>query len=726
MARPRRAPAALLSAILSVGALALPASTAGGDLSEATALGRGRDHAARLVKATRDSLVQLTSGSAPLVIGGHRYATAVFADRSLRRQAFVAVDLASGAVLDAAAFARLTAAAERAADRFSPPARDALRATRDRPVLLAYALRPVDYGPAVRAVSRAHRDVTWDGDRPVSKDAKLSEQRRLDVLTAKAGALAKARIPFVEAAEAAGAEIVATLDLVPLVYLRTDARTAERLARHPAVGQVLLPDTWDFAMNAARPTIDADLADKAGWDGTGVKLGIVEYSYVSWSHTGMTSVPRVARRVSSDGRSCLSGRGTNADSTNHMTWVTAIAASRASSLPGVANSVSIVESSANSGAGLASSDARILKAVECAVRAGATVINLSIVQNSASNYSTSNRFLDELVDVQHITVVAASGDHGPSSDAPKNPEHCRDGKVRSPASGWNVVAVGGINDRGTGGTSDDRLWWRSDGTGPAYCWGNPAPMSWDATNDRVKPELSAPAAVISTSTGHRASGTSAASPMVAAAAATVQEHDPALRYEPERVRAILVAASAVDRTPRPSGTFTTEYEGWGSLNVMWSNRIVDRGASGSNGRLDFNAITDAPTGGTEPDPSATPAPSPGSGTDPAASATCPAGLPGSQQVTFEGRAGKTIRFVVTWNSHNVGGVDSRTTDYTLTVRNPAGNAVGVSARVASNYEVVELKVDDKGGPGTYTAEITPVRWQCNPASERVGWAWVGF
>lgn len=384
-----------------------------------------------------------------------------------------------------------------------------------------------------------------------------------------------------------------------------------------------------------------------------------------------------------------------------MTWVTAIAASRAASRSGVANDVFIVESSADSGRTLYSSDPRILKAAECAVLAGATVLNLSIVQNNRSADATSNRFFDELVDAHDITVVAATGDHGPAVGAPSNPEQCTNHQVRSPASAWNVIGVGGTDDRGTAGTGDDRLWWRSDGTGPASCWGDPAGMSWDGVHDREKPELSAPAAVITTSTGHVASGTSASSPMVAGAVATLMENDPGLRYQPERVRAILVAASRFDRTPRPDGAFDTEREGWGSLNVLWANRVADQGRYGANGRRIFNA---ARTG----------------------NGACPNGVPAGQAVDFHGRDGRFIRFVITWNSHNINGTQARTTDYTLTIRNPAGQVIGVSARSASNYEVVEFDVDDRGGPGTYRAEINPVRWQCYPASERVGWAFVSF
>jgi hypothetical protein len=690
--------AVLLSVALGFGAWQ-PSPALGAEGSLDQALDKARERAARDIGVAPAKVVTLAAGSSPVRAGTRSFATGVFADASFAKQRFLAVDIATGEILDADAFAAATLAATEQADRFSPAARSELRSAAGQPVLLAFALRPVDYGPAVAGYRKAHADVTWDGDRPVSSNRTLAERRRVGLLDAKVGRLVDARKPFVDAARAEGATIVAALDLVPMVYVRADLATAERLAARPEVGQVLQPDTYELAMSSAKATIDADLADAAGFDGSGVKIGIVEYSYVNWGHTGLTNVPRTSVRVSASGTSCLGGPGTNGDSFGHMTWVTAIAASRAASRSGVANDVYVIEASANSGRALNSSDPRILKAAECAVLAGATVLNLSIVQNNRSTDATSNRFFDELVDQHGITVVAASGDHGPAVGAPSNPEHCTNHQVRSPASAWNVVAVGGTDDRGTASTADDQLWWRSDGTGPAYCWGDPPGMAWDAVQDREKPELSAPAVGISTSTGHSASGTSASSPMVAAAVATLMENDPALRYRPERVRAILVAAAAYDRTPRPGGGFDTETEGWGSLNVLWANRIADQGTDGGNGQQVF---TGRRTGNS----------------------ACPYGAPGPQTISFTGRSRRFVRFVVTWNSHNVGGAAQRTSDYTLTIRNPSGKAIGVSARNASNYEVVEFNVG--GGSGTYRAEITPVRWQCYPSAERVGWAFISF
>ena len=66
-----------------------------------------------------------------------------------------------------------------------------------------------------------------------------------------------------------------------------------------------------------------------------------------------------------------------------------------------------------------------------------------------------------------------------------------------------------------GGTSNDarRLWYRASGSEPSYCWEDPPGHTGDV-NDRVKPEIVAPAQNISTYF-YNGSGVSASTPMVA-------------------------------------------------------------------------------------------------------------------------------------------------------------------------------------------------------------------
>lgn len=45
---------------------------------------------------------------------------------------------------------------------------------------------------------------------------------------------------------------------------------------------------------------------------------------------------------------------------------------------------------------------------------------------------------------------------------------------------------------------------------------------------------------------------------------------------------------------------------------------------------------------------------------------------------------------------------------------------------SANVELGNCGREMGGITGTYTATITPVRWICNPASERLSYAWVSY
>jgi hypothetical protein len=615
-------------------------------LTEAGGLARSR--AAAELAVPPDDVVAIREADVELTLADRQYLMSTWLDPASGHQVQIAVDTLGGATFDADEMAALVARHSRKGEKFSPDARDLL-AKGDESTLLAFVLARPDYADAVKRYQDAHTGVAWDGESPAVTDPAAGEALRLGLLRAKATVLAEARAGFVAEAQQLGAKVVYAFEIVSMVYLEADRTTAETLAARADVGEVLAPGSFSLAMDVAKPAVGADITESLGLDGSFIKLGIVEYARINWAHSGLSAVPHSSMFVNTGNTGCSSGQmGGTPDTIPHMSWVTAIAASRSTTLPGIANDVTIVEASAASDDDLPNSDLRILTAAECAVLAGATVINLSLAQNDPGNFATSDRFFDELVDESHVTVVAASGDNGPAPEAPTNPDHCRDANhtVPSPARGWNVVGVGAYNDGNVRGSGDDELWWRSDNTGPAYCWGDPPAMPWDGTStDREKPELSAPGVLLQTSTGHQFSGTSGSSPVVAATVATMMENDLTLWTEPERVRAALVAGSRVDRTPKPNGQFNQDMEGWGSLSARWSNLIADQGSNGKNGRKTFNGVeTGVPS--------------------------CAYTKPGFQTQTFTGAANRFIRFVVTWNSHNLSGVDSRATDYNVSIKKP--------------------------------------------------------
>jgi hypothetical protein len=388
-----------------------------------------------------------------------------------------------------------------------------------------------------------------------------------------------------------------------------------------------------------------------------------------------------------------------------MTLVTAVAVGRgASSYPGVASKARFIEASANASTTASSSDPRILKAVECAVTAGAHVVNLSLVQNNQSAYGTAtNDYLDLLVAEHGVFVAVAAGNH----DANQSPrDQCLSGGVvPSPASAWNVLTMGGINDgqnissQATSLWSNDRLWWHTTRSEPAYCWREPPAEPGDSINDRVKPELVAPAVGVA-SAGYSGTGTSFASPLAAGTAATIIGRDGALRQEPETVKAALLAGSVAHQTVAPgSSAPSVAYQGLGTLTAKWSHLSLSR---------------DSPTG--SPDTG-----SYGFSVVEGTHGHC-AGPARVVSVPMQAHAGRRMRFAIAWNSHDDGsGLDRRWADFNVQIWR-GSTLVASSNRVASNVEWVDWTAQT----GTYTARIQAVRWGCDVDRETFGWAWSAY
>ena len=66
--------------------------------------------------------------------------------------------------------------------------------------------------------------------------------------------------------------------------------------------------------------------------------------------------------------------------------------------------------------------------------------------------------------------------------------------ILSPGTAYNVLTVGGIDDRNTAGRSDDRIWYYPGSNGSNYR--DPSGTAWNSHGDFNKPNVSAPAASV--------------------------------------------------------------------------------------------------------------------------------------------------------------------------------------------------------------------------------------
>jgi hypothetical protein len=510
---------------------------------------------------------------------------------------------------------------------------------------------------------------------------------------------------FRAAAAGLGVRDLAPMTAAPLVVARvTPAQEAALRASPLVTGVEQSEGDLSLAMTTAYPTVGGPAAYAAGYRGDGVRVAVVEYATIDFSRPTLTAVPRQRLRIARtpSGLVCRSGEPLRPDaSTSHMTRVAAIIAGRSSGAPrGIAPGATIVQVSIDMPAyDNLETAARVARAIECAITQGdADVINLSLSEPRRQGYLRT--FLDHLVRTYGVFVAVASGNAVYGT--------CPDGEPVSPATAWNVLTVGGTDDRGTARWSDDRLW--SENGRNAVCTDDLPGQAGDKDR-RLKPEISAVARNIGVAGYPLSSGTSYATPMVSGAAATLIARDPSLATTPHLVKAILIASSRLHRTPvTPGGRLSTDREGAGTLVVDWANAIV----TGRKGALqDAGGYAQRIVGST-------------------IDGDCRAG----EAVTLElpGHAGRRMRVAIAWMSHakrpTLEGAtkDRRKADLDLLVRDPSGDpvrAAGTSRakRDASNVEWLDFTA---ATDGTYTAVIRPARWDCDLVSEPVGIAWVAF
>ena len=154
--------------------------------------------------------------------------------------------------------------------------------------------------------------------------------------------------------------------------------------------------------------------------------------------------------------------------------------------------------------------------------------------------------------------------------------------IVSPGTGYNVLTVGGIDDRGTGEPQR-----RPD---LVRARARTAATYRDRTGRRLErarrlqqAERVGAGGAVRTANGLGASGTSVATPIVAGIAAQLLARAQSLALRPEGTRA-LIMAGAINRVPMPDGSRNADHEGIGTASAMWANRILNAG-DGTLGRL---------------------------------------------------------------------------------------------------------------------------------------------
>ena len=564
--------------------------------------------------------------------------------------------LGSVEVLDEAVAARIAALStlERKADA---PLVAAVREARTGRMLRVAVWLDADPTDAEAAVEAAHPEVQWLGGRPLPTTLEQARAIRAELWEARRATYASAAATLEADVVANGGTVAYVSTSAPLVFVDIPSTGVEAGLDHE--GRTF--------MSSAGPAVGADGTGGSGDQGNGVRVAVVEYHNVS--NTGDLAGQVPVRR---------STTGTVVTHI-HPTWVAGAIASLSSTWRGVAPGADIVSSSTGGYTPGLSTDRAIIAATDWAVSPSggdADIVNASFGQDTATGAEEARRYFDSVGWEDNRLVVASSGNFATFGNW----------NVVSPATGYNVLTVGGTNDRGTAGTGDDVLWYGSNGAN----YRDPAGTAWNPHGDYNKPNLSAPAVSVRTANGAIGDGTSISSPIVAGIGAQMVARAPTLATWPEATRALLLAG-AHRRTPLPTGGFSADHEGVGSASALWSNRVLDNGPWGG---WTFGSMA------------------------------------AGQTVTqsFPVVAGQKVRVALAWSSHtsgtsNTGKTDVRDSewlgaDLDLLVRQPSGATAG-SFTWDNSYEAVDVTATSTG---TMRVEVQQDRF--DSTSEPYGLAWL--
>ena len=525
----------------------------------------------------------------------------------------------------------------------------------------------VDTEAAEQAVRSRHPEVEWVGGRPVPTSLAQARALRAELWTARRDAYAAAASTLAPAVEAAGGRVAYVSTSAPLVFVDLPSVSVAALAGRPEVTSLGLEGQWEEQMSSAGRTVRADWTTGAGDQGAGVRVGVVEYHNVH--NTGDMAGQVVASHSTTGTLRYGTGAG------DHPTWVAGAIASRSSAYRGTAPGADIVSSSTGGYAASLSTDRAIIAASDWAVAStggDADILNLSLGQDTSQGAEEARRYFDSIGWEDGRLVVASSGNFGTFGHW----------DVVSPGTGYNVLTVGGVNDRNTSGWADDLIWYAPGSNGSNYR--DPTTASWNAHGDFNKPNLSAPAVSVRTANGMIGDGTSVASPIVAGIAAQLYARSPALASWPEAARAVLMAG-ALRRTPLSNGSVSADHEGVGTADATWSNRVL---SNGSQGGYRFGTM-----GGGD--------------------------VPGFDVNVI---AGQRVRVVLAWSSHtsgvsNTAKSDTLTADLDLRVVGPNG-AVSWAASFDNSYEWLDVTAAQTG---RLRIEVRSSRF--DSAAEPYGLAW---
>lgn len=430
----------------------------------------------------------------------------------------------------------------------------------------------------------------------------------------------------------------------PVVAAALTPEEIKRVAARNDVERIYIERVAEPRLNVSRFVIQANIVNSRGFTGGQQRVAVVEPGRIG-NHPSLPATQRILCRP----------EATTAIS-SHKTLVAGTIQSTDATAQGVAPAITIIDS-----IGANFSISEMIAATDCAIKNGATAINMSFGSNTNGVFDTFARYLDQVVYNTGRTITVAG------------PNYCAS-RAGSPEIAFNVLAVGAFGDNNTTSFSDDIAGCSGAVSFSAFL------DPYSPNNDREEPDVVAPGhqILMPDSNGGLTinSGTSFAAPQVAGGVGLLWQRK-AIRSE--EVRAVIMASA---RHNVEGSSRLSERDGAGAIMLAAADAVVASGQS----KLFYNngAASNFPINST-----------------------------------FTALAGQKVRVAVAWSHKMPSGstMTQPTTDLDLTIKHPNGREVAVSESFDNNYEIGEFTAPVTG---TYTATISNHR--PSSGTEYIGFA----
>ena len=309
---------------------------------------------------------------------------------------------------------------------------------------------------------------------------------------------------------------IAESSLVDYIY---DGETLQILA-DPISTTDLSGETNNTASRSSSPSVwqrttNADInRDTYGYDGTGVKVGLLDVGVLRWSEM-TSSEKQVFSSIYNAGRLIVDS-SISIGIFPHTVECGSIIVSGLSDNKGLAPGVTLYSTSVNT------TGSDLERSFEWLIAQGVNVISASVVYgnvSSACTYDYVARYIDHIYVHHDTTIVLGSGN--------LNEEYYNTLGTPESSMSYNAIVVGNSDDRETASRADDTY----------------VNSSCYSTNPLVaaKPDVSAPADYIMSAVGVTG-GTSMAAPQVAAIVAQLFDQRPSLKTGQTLSKAIIMAS----------------------------------------------------------------------------------------------------------------------------------------------------------------------------------------